>query len=133
MKSTHPFTISHLAREGGVNVETIRYYQRRGLMPLPTRPLNGVRHYREADTDRLRFIKRSQAMGFTLEEIKSLLQLRLRRSCQATRTLAVAKLKAIDVQIGQLRELREELAQMVDQCNANREDSSCPALERLEH
>jgi MerR family mercuric resistance operon transcriptional regulator len=133
MKSTHPFTISHLAREGGVNVETIRYYQRRGLMPLPARPLNGVRHYREADADRLRFIRRSQAMGFTLEEIKSLLQLRSRHSCQATRTLAVAKLETIDLQIRQLRELRKELAEMIHQCDANREDSSCPALERLEH
>jgi MerR family transcriptional regulator, mercuric resistance operon regulatory protein len=127
----HPFTIAHLAREGGVNV--VRYYQRRGLMPLPARPLNGIRHYGVADADRLRFIKRSQAMGFTLHEIKNLLQLRSRKSCRATRALTEAKVEAIDLQIRHLRELRKELAHIVDACNANSEDSSCPALERLEH
>ena len=73
-----PYTIARLAAAAEVHVETIRYYQRLKLVPEPLRPLGGIRRYTEADADRLRFIKRAQAMGFTLAEIVSLLILRTR-------------------------------------------------------
>lgn len=132
-RTTQTFTIAGLANAAAVNVETVRYYQRRGLMPEPTRPAGGVRRYARADAERLRFIKRAQAMGFTLEEIKNLLSLRVRRSCRATRELAAAKLDLVAARIEELRQLRNELAEMVAACDANAEESCCPMIERLAH
>ena len=131
--ATHhrPFTIAALASNAGVNVETVRYYQRRGLMPEPQRPVGGVRRYADADAERLRFIKRAQAMGFKLEEIKGLLKLRQRRSCRATRDLAVAKLRLIEANIHELEQLHAELSRLVAECDANAEDSRCPVIDRL--
>jgi MerR family transcriptional regulator, mercuric resistance operon regulatory protein len=126
-----PFTIAGLARAAGVNVETVRFYQRRGLIPEPSRPLGGVRRYAQEDADRIRFIKRAQAMGFTLAEIETLLELRTRRSCKATREIASTKLRLIDERIRALRGLRRELARLVAVCDANPEDTICPAIERL--
>jgi DNA-binding transcriptional MerR regulator len=88
-----PYTIAGLARAAGVHIETIRYYQRLKLVPEPPRPLGSIRRYSEVDAERLRFIKRAQAMGFTLSEITSLLTLQRRRSCRATRELAAGKLR----------------------------------------
>ena len=84
------YTIGQLAAEAGVNVETVRYYQRRKLMPEPARPQGGTRRYNETDAERLRFIKRAQVMGFALVDVESLLSLRTRRSCQKTRDLAAS-------------------------------------------
>lgn len=125
------YTIARLASAAGVHVETIRYYQRRGLIPEPPRPAGGVRRYTGADAERLRFIKRAQAMGFTLTEISNLLRLRSHRSCRATRELAAAKLRVIDDRIRELRHLRKELAQLVAACDANAEETHCPVIERL--
>lgn len=126
-------TISGLAAAAAVSVETVRYYQRRGLLQEPPRPLGGMRRYANTDVDQLRFIKRAQAMGFTLEEIRSLLKLRAQDACHATRSLAVSKLKLIDANIRELRELRKELAQLVAACDANTGESDCPVIERLTH
>jgi MerR family mercuric resistance operon transcriptional regulator len=126
-----PYTISGLATAVGVHVETIRYYQRLKLVPEPPRPLRGIRRYTEADADRLRFIKRAQAMGFTLAEITSLLSLQMRRSCRATRELAAAKLHLIDTQIRELCNLRQELAGLIADCDANTQDAKCPVIQRL--
>ena len=125
------YTIASLADAAGVNLETVRYYQRRGLMPEPARPLGGIRRYGEAEVERLRFIKRAQVVGFTLAEIQSLLNLRTRQSCSATRELAAARLRLVDARIRELRHLRKELAHWVADCDANREDSACPVIERL--
>jgi MerR family mercuric resistance operon transcriptional regulator len=127
------FTISGVAAAAAVSVETIRYYQRRGLLREPGRPLGGVRRYAMTDVDQLRFIKRAQAMGFTLEEIKSLLNLRTQAACHATRALAAAKLSLIDANIRELRHLRKELAQLVTACDANADEAHCPVIERLAH
>jgi MerR family mercuric resistance operon transcriptional regulator len=90
-----------------------------------------MRRYTEADAERLRFIKRAQAMGFSLTEIESLLSLRARRSCRATRALAASKLATVDARIRELRGLRKELAGLIASCDANAEDGSCPVIERL--
>jgi MerR family mercuric resistance operon transcriptional regulator len=125
------YTIARLAAAAGVHVETIRYYQRLKLAPEPPRPLGGIRRYSEADADRLRFIKRAQAMGFTLEEIRSLITLQARRSCRATRDLAASKLRMVDARIRELRHLRKELAGLIAGCDANTHDSKCPVIQRL--
>jgi len=128
---SRPYTIARLAAAAGVHVETIRYYQRLKLVPEPLRPLGGIRRYTEADADRLRFIKRAQAMGFTLAEIVSLLTLQRRRSCRATRELAAVKLDLVDCRIRELRNLRNELAGLIAACDANAEDRACPVMQRL--
>lgn len=125
------YTIARLAAAAAVHVETVRYYQRRGLIPEPPRPLGSVRRYTDSDVDRLRFIKHAQAIGFTLTEIESLMHLRARRSCRATRKLAAAKLQMVDGRIHELRQLRDELASLIAHCGANTEDSTCPVIERL--
>lgn len=125
------YTIGQLAAEAGVNVETVRYYQRRKLMPEPQRPPGGTRRYTETDAERLRFIKRAQVMGFALVDVESLLSLRTRRSCQKTRDLAVSKLQLVDSQIRELRRLRKELAQLVADCDRNLDEEACPIIERL--
>ena len=127
-----PYTIARLADAAGVHVETIRYYQRRRLVPEPTRPVRGVRRYDEQDVERLRFIKRAQSMGFTLAEMNSLLALKDKRSCRKTRDMAEHKLAALDARIRELRTLRRELAGLLDECRANRDDSCCPVIDSLE-
>lgn len=125
------YSVGQLAAAADVHVETIRYYQRRKLIPEPIRPVGGTRRYTEADAERLRFIKRAQAMGFTLTEIESLLKLQARRSCRATQALATTKLQLIDARIRELQALRKELAGLIADCKANAVDSTCPVIERL--
>lgn len=125
------YTIARLAAAAGVHVETIRYYQRLGLVPEPPRPAGGIRRYAESDAERLRFIKRAQAMGFALTEISNLLRLRTGRSCRATRELAATKLQIVDSRIRELRQLRRELAGLISACDANDEGAKCPVIERL--
>lgn len=125
------YTIGSLAAAVGVHVETVRYYQRRGLVSEPRRPPRGVRRYTDNDAERLRFIKRVQAIGFTLVEIQALLALRTRKSCRAARSLAVTKLEFVDARLRDLQRLKKELTQWIAACDSNAEDSTCPALERL--
>lgn len=125
------YTIGRFAAAAGVHVETIRYYQRRGLIPEPLRPQGGVRRYSDEDVARLRFIKRAQAVGFTLAEIKALLKLRAAKSCRATRELAALKLEFVDTRIKELRRLRRELAQWVAECDANPQEAICPVIDHL--
>ena len=125
------YTIGRFAAAAGVHVETVRYYQRRKLIAQPARRFGAVRRYTEVDVEQVRFIKRAQAMGFTLIEVASLLGLRNRRSCRATRELTAMKLQSIDERLRELRELRKELANWVADCDRNVEDSPCPVIERL--
>jgi MerR family transcriptional regulator, mercuric resistance operon regulatory protein len=124
-------TIGQLALAAGVNVETVRYYQRRRLMPEPARPLGGTRRYMEADAQRLRFIKRAQMMGFALADVENLLKLRSGQSCRTTRELALAKIETVDARIRELRRLRKELANLVAECDQNRSEAACPIIQRL--
>ena len=127
----HSYTIARLAGAADVHIETIRYYQRLKLVSEPPRPTGGIRRYSDADAERLRFIKRAQVMGFTLEEIRSLIALQARRSCRATRELAASKLRLVDARIRELRDLRKELAGLVADCDANTQDNQCPVIQRL--
>lgn len=127
------YTIGQLAAEAGVNVETIRYYQRRRLFPKPKRALGRARRYGSTEVVRLRFIKCAQRLGFTLREIDELLELLEPMSCSKTRTIAAAKLQQVDDRIRELQALREEFTALLSACDANADESRCPIIERFAH
>jgi MerR family mercuric resistance operon transcriptional regulator len=124
-------TIGRLAALAEVNVETVRYYQRRGLLPEPCRALGQVRRYGADELSRLRFIRRAQAMGFTLAEVGQLLTLTTNQGCSATRELAAAKLNEIERRMAEMAALREELVTWIGACDANDQATCCPTLEHL--
>lgn len=125
-------TISRLADSAGVHIETVRYYQRRGLLREPARPMGGVRRYDATDVSRLQFIRRAQAMGFTLEEIAGLAAVKGLGACEHTRRLTELKLADVRRKIAELRRLERELAQLAAECARSPSDVCCPALDRLE-
>lgn len=129
---TELLRIGGLAKAAAVHVETVRYYQRRGLLRVPPRPLNGTRRYGAAEVSKLRFIKHAQQSGFSLEEIRALLGLSGRPACRASRALAAKKLETIEGKMRILIRLRRELRAWVATCDANTQDF-CPALDRLAH
>jgi MerR family mercuric resistance operon transcriptional regulator len=122
------FTIGALAKTAGVNVETIRFYQRRGLLTEPERPLNGVRRYTERDAQRVRFIKQGQKLGFSLDELTDLLRLEDGQHCREARDIALKKLAAIRERIEGLRAMEETLADLAERCAQNTEAVSCPVI-----
>lgn len=124
-------TIGGLAKAAGVGVETVRYYQRRGLLPEPARPPGEVRRYGEGDVRRLRFIRSAQAAGFTLNEIKELLALDASDDRARARQLAQARVAALDNKIAELRAAREALATLATAC-AGKKRGSCPILTAFE-
>ena len=125
------YTIGQLATEAGVNVETVRYYQRRKLIAQPKRPPGRVRRYGGADAERLRFIKDAQRLGFSLSEVKELLNLLAPMSCSKTREIAATKLKFLDERIRELQELRKQFVRLLAACDDNSDESRCPIIERL--
>ncbi len=124
-------TIGRLADEAGVNVETIRYYQRRGLMPEPHKPVNGHRRYAADAINRVHFIKRAQVLGFTLEEIGSLLELDEAHACAETRELAAHKLEVIENKLADLKAMRKALMALLHQCDTGAAQGSCPIINAL--
>lgn len=123
------FTIGQLAQAAGVHIETVRYYQRRGLLDEPARPHQGHRRYSIAALRRLRFIKRAQALGFTLAEIGDLLALDAACICAQTRELAARKLMLIDDKLADLVAMRKVLGGLVLQCDAGDGGAACPIIE----
>ena len=124
-------TIGGLAAAAGVGVETVRYYQRRGLLPEPARPHGEVRRYGGEDVKRLRFIRSAQAAGFTLNEIKELLDLDASDDRARARALAQARVAALDERIEELRRAREALAALASAC-ASKGRGPCPILTAFE-
>ena len=124
-------TIGGLARMAGVNVETIRYYQRRRLLDEPVKPLGGQRRYDLAAAIRVGFIKRAQQLGFTLEEVGELLLLEDGQSCRETRQLAERKLALIEVRIADLSRMRRLLKGLIAECAEGRRPRSCPIIATL--
>ncbi|MEO8187217.1 MAG: Hg(II)-responsive transcriptional regulator [Burkholderiaceae bacterium] len=123
--------IGRLAANAGVNVETIRYYQRRGLLSEPHKPLNGHRRYPAESVKRVRFIKRAQVLGFTLDEIAGLLQLDLTHACAETRDLAARKLQIIEQKLADLTAMRKALAKLTRQCDSLDGTGACPIIDAL--
>lgn len=127
-----PLTIGTLAAEAGVSVETIRFYQRRKLLPEPARPYGGIRRYGPAEVDRVRFIKAAQRIGFTLDEIAQLLQLDDGTQCRQARDIAQLKLVEVRQKLEGLRRMEATLAQLVRRCGASRGEVSCPLIASLQ-
>ena len=124
-------TIGLLAASAEVNVETVRYYQRRGLLREPTRPMGSVRRYSSDDVKRIRFVKRAQQLGFTLEEVTNLLKLEDGRNCRETERLAQQKLITVQARIADLRRLRKTLQELIGRCGVGRGKIACPIIKSL--
>ena len=128
---TSHYTIGQLARAAEVNVETIRYYERRGLITQPPKPGQGYRTYPKSTLARILFIKRAQELGFTLEEIDNLLSLG-DSHCTEVQELAKRKVASVRIKINDLRRLEQLLAEQVTQCSTNPENAGCPIVESLQ-
>ncbi|MGE3509725.1 MAG: MerR family transcriptional regulator [Vicinamibacterales bacterium] len=138
MNSKQPvetLTIGRLARLGGVNLETIRYYEREGLLARPPRTRSGYRIFPRDAAQRLRFIKRAQQLGFALTEIRELLALRVKQGTKRDqiRARAEAKISDIEQKIQTLTAMKRALAQLTTQCSGCGPVSECPILESLDH
>ena len=124
-------TIGQLATAAGVNVETVRYYQRRGLLAAPNRPSGSIGRYSQVALTRLRFIKRSQSLGFSLDDVHALLSLDDGRSCAAARTIGEHKLADVRERIRTLQALEAALHDLVSRCVTPRRKVSCPLIQAL--
>lgn len=124
-------TIGRLARNAGVNIETIRYYQRLGLLDEPVRPPGSVRRYGAAAVSRVKFIKRAQDLGFSLAEIRRLMRLGDPQTCGQARALAAEKLALVDSRLADLRRLRGTLTELIGRCDRARGKLACPIIESL--
>lgn len=126
-------SIGKLAQAAGVHVETVRYYQRRGLLSVPPRPLGGQRRYPIDAAKRVRFIKRAQALGFTLDEVAALLALDRARACAPTRAMAAHKRALLKHKIADLTALHAALGELIDRCDTRHGYTRCPIIETLAH
>jgi MerR family mercuric resistance operon transcriptional regulator len=124
-------TIGRLAKEAGVNVETIRYYQRRGLIAEPPKPAGGHRRYPPAALRCISFIRRAQALGFSLAEVESLLKYSDGKSWKETRAIAEKKFASLNVHIAQLRKMRDELKALIARSKAGKGKGPCPIITSL--
>ncbi len=127
-------TVGQLAKKAGVNVETVRYYERIGLMPEPQRRESGYRMYSQDDLTRLAFIRHAKELGFTLNEIRELLELRVdaKSNCEEVRAQAEAKIRNIEQKIAHLQRIREVLGKLVSACWQREDTGECPILEAIE-
>ncbi len=134
MNNPNTLTIGKLASRGGVNVQTIRYYERSGLLPEPVRAASGYRLYADDTVRRLSFIKQAQLLGFSLSEVQELLALRMQPgiTCADIRQRARRKIVAVDSKIDDLRRIKDALTRLAAACRGNGPTSDCPILEALE-
>lgn len=126
-------TIGAVARAANVNVETIRFYQRKGLLPEPDKPYGGIRRYGPADVARVRFVKSAQRLGFTLDEVADLLRLEDGTHCHDASSLAEHKLSDIRARLADLARMESVLSQLVCACHASKGTISCPLIASLQH
>jgi len=131
MMKDQEMTIGTVARQAGVNVETIRFYHRRGLLPEPQKPLGGVRRYNQRDVARVRFIKSAQRLGFTLDEIGLLLRLDDGTHCAEAREIAEHKLADVRAKLKDLQHIEAALKGLVAACQAQESKVSCPLIASL--
>jgi MerR family transcriptional regulator, copper efflux regulator len=128
------FSIGELAKQANVHVETLRYYERRGLIPKPHRTVSNYRVYSSENLRRVKFIKQAQELGFSLNEIKKLLALRAtpRARCADVRTYAAHKIEDIDGKIRSLARMRKTLEKLIAECSGDGPATLCPILESLD-
>ena len=125
-----PLTISRVAEAAGIGVETIRYYQRIGLLHEPTKPANGYRVYDHEVVTRLKFIQRAKELGFTLAEIQDLLSLDA-SACGQTQEIAQRKLQLIQDKITDLQTMAGVLNDLLTACRDNQDHAGCPIIKTL--
>jgi MerR family mercuric resistance operon transcriptional regulator len=130
----HALTIGQVARQAGVGVETVRFYERQGLLDTPPRRASGYRQYTPEIVARLHFIRRAKEVGFALKEIRELLSLRVapETTCGAVKQQAEAKIADIDAKLRDLQRMKMALAQLVEACSGSGPTSQCPILDALE-
>ncbi|MEO6799726.1 MAG: MerR family DNA-binding protein [Rhodanobacter sp.] len=130
---TSSLTIGAVAKRVGVAIDTIRFYEREGLLPEPLRRASGYRSYGESTISQLRFIRRAKRLGFTLEEIRELLALSAdrQRGVKAVKKRAQQRLAAIEERIVELQRVRDGLAQLVESCPGHGAPEHCPILRAL--
>jgi MerR family transcriptional regulator, mercuric resistance operon regulatory protein len=131
-KERSALTIGALASASGVAVETIRYYQREGLVAEPERPAGGIRHYGEADVARLKFIKAAQRLGFSLNGVAELLRLDDGGGCSVVRARAQTKLDEVRERLADLKRMEAALAELVNRCTVSRGTVRCPLIASLQ-
>ncbi len=124
-------TVGTLARAVGVNVETIRFYQRKGLIPEPDRPLGSIRRYGAQDLGRIHFIKSAQRLGFSLDEVADLLKLEDGAHCEQAREQGRKKLEDVRAKISDLQRIEAALADLVRRCSATEGRVHCPLIEAI--
>jgi MerR family copper efflux transcriptional regulator len=124
-------SIGKLSRLAGVGIDTVRYYERNGLLAPSARLASGYRRYGDLELARLRFIRRAQKLGFTLKEISSLLNLSARRNVAQVKRAAQAKLDDVNARIADLQKVRDGLALLVEACPGHGRASECPILRAL--
>ena len=127
-------TIGQVARNAGVGVETVRFYERQGLLQEPARKASGYRQFTEDVIARLRFIKRAKELGFSLKEIKELLALRVdpETTCAEVRTRAQAKITDVETKILALQRIKKALVRLTTSCRGSGPTSECPILDALD-
>lgn len=124
-------TIGAFAKAAGVTVETIRFYQHKGLLPTPERPLGGIRRYGSADVARLKFVKAAQRLGFRLDEIGQLLKLEDGTHCSEAAELATQRLDDVRARLADLNRIEAVLKKLVTECHAHQGKVSCPMIAAL--
>jgi MerR family mercuric resistance operon transcriptional regulator len=126
-------SIGQLAKAAGVNVETVRYYHRRGLIPMPPKRIGGRRHYPESALRQIAFIRKSQNLGFTLEEIATLLNILADgKDCDGGKALAERKLEELDSRLAVLNRMRRDLATLLKKCEGMDGAGPCPLVQAIE-
>lgn len=125
-------TIGALASRAGVGVETVRYYQRRGLMPEPQRQPGQIRRYHRDDLERLRFIRAAKSLGFSLRDVQELLRLEASGSCDDVKRLVQSRSREVARQIEHLQESQAVLSEVLRQCENSGGDVRCPLIASLE-
>jgi MerR family copper efflux transcriptional regulator len=127
-------TIGEVARSAGIGVETVRFYEKQGLVPKPARKPSGYRQYRPDAIRRIQFVQAAKEVGFTLKEIRDLLSLRVARgkTCGDVRQRALAKLADVDVKLAELKRMRDALAHLAESCTGKGPTSECPLLDALD-
>ncbi len=131
-KQIDNFSIGAFAEASGVNVETIRFYQRKGLLPEPDKPYGSIRRYAEIDVARVRFVKSAQRLGFSLDEVAGLLTLDDGTHCDDARRLAEQKLADVRGKLADLHRIESVLATLVHDCCASDGRVSCPLIAALQ-
>ncbi|MDE2299780.1 MAG: Hg(II)-responsive transcriptional regulator [Burkholderiales bacterium] len=125
-------TIGAVAKAAGVNVETVRFYQRRALLPEPDRPYGSIRRYGDKDVARVKFVKAAQRLGFSLDEVAGLMTLDDGAHCAEARQLAEGKLADVRAKLKDLRRIESLLNGLVRECGSRRGRVSCPLIAVLQ-